>query len=117
MRAAFAQLAVVKDHDAVAFLDRRKSVRDDHRSSLLHHAIDRLLDQLFGFGVDRAGRLVKNQDLRVKRQRPGKRDKLLLPDRKTGTAFADLGLVLAVQLLDEFVRPHLSRRPLDSSRA
>ena len=61
VRAALAQLAVVKDHDAVAFLYRRQPVSDDHRCSPFHDTLDRLLDKLFGLGVDRARRFIENQ--------------------------------------------------------
>ena len=67
MASAFAQVAVVKDHDAVAFLDGGQAVSDDHRGAAFHHAFDGLLDELLGLGVDRAGRFVKDQDRWVER--------------------------------------------------
>ena len=70
-----------------------KPVGDDQRRPVLHYALDGLLDKLLGLGVDRARRFVQDQDRRVERQRPCERDKLLLPDRKPGTAFVDLEFV------------------------
>jgi hypothetical protein len=44
VRSGFAQFAVMKNHNAVAFLNRRKPVRDNQGRSLLHYAVNRLLN-------------------------------------------------------------------------
>ena len=52
MRTRLSQLAVMKDHDAVALLNCGKTMCDDHRSAALHYTFDGLLDKLFGFSVN-----------------------------------------------------------------
>ena len=72
VRAHFAQFAVMQDDNAVTFLYCRKTVGYYKRRSLVHNAIDRTLDQLFGLRVDRTCGLVKDQDLRVECKCTGK---------------------------------------------
>ncbi len=86
--AALTQFAVMQDNDAVAFLDRREAVGNHQRCSSRHHALNGLLNKLLSFGVDRACGFVQNQDRRIKREGPCKRDQLFLPDRQSGTALA-----------------------------
>ena len=50
----------------------------------------RLLNRLFRLGVDAAGRLVENQDLRIVEQRPRDRNPLPLSARQPFAAFTDL---------------------------
>jgi len=69
MRALLAYLAVVEDDDAVGALDGREAVRDDDGRAVEHDALDGLLDELLGLGVDGAGRLVEDQDRRIERER------------------------------------------------
>lgn len=46
------QLAVVEDDDAVAFLYGGKAMGDDERRAAVHNTLDRLLNELFGLGID-----------------------------------------------------------------
>src|SRR5512140_2534677 len=102
-------------HDnAVALLNCRQSVSDHERCAAIENALDRLLDELFGLGVDRAGRFVEYQDGRIEGKGTGKRDQLLLPNGQTGTAFAHQRLIARIDLLNEIVRMDLASSPLDS---
>ena len=80
MRALLANLAMMQHDDVIGALNRRKPVRHDNGGAIAHYPGDRLLNQLLGFRVDRAGRFVQDQQGRVEGQRPRKRDQLLLPD-------------------------------------
>src|SRR6185369_10407520 len=114
MSAHLAEFTVMKYHNAIAFLDRRKAMSDHERRPMIHYAIDRPLYQLFRFGIDRARGLVKDQDLRIEGQSPCKGDQLLLPDRQTRTALTDLRIVFPVQSLNEVVSSHFVGRPFDA---
>src|SRR5215207_3449822 len=114
VRAALAQLAVVEDEYLVGALDGREAVRDDDGGAVAQHALDGLLDELLGLGVDGAGRLVEDEERRVEGERAGERDELLLADRETGAALAHLGVEAFGQALDEAVGVHLARGPADA---
>ena len=58
-------------------------------------------DFLFRAGIERAGRLVQQQDRRVLQERPGNRHALFLPARKLQSAFAHFGIEALRQHLDE----------------
>ena len=70
MSAELAELAMVKDHYPVAFLNGRKPVGNDQRRSLIHYTIYGLLDELLGFGIDGTRGFIQDQDLGVKGQSP-----------------------------------------------
>jgi hypothetical protein len=67
-------------------------VGDDQRRASLHQPLERLLHQPLAFGVERAGRLVEQQDRRVAQQRAGDRDALALPAREPRPALAEEGV-------------------------
>ena len=92
MCAPLAQLAVVQDEYLVGALDGREAVRDDDGGAVAQHALDGLLDELLGLGIDGAGRLVEDEERRVKGECACERDELLLPDRESRAALAHLGL-------------------------
>ena len=52
-------------------------------------SIERLLDQPLGLVVERARRLVEQQDRRILEDRPGDRHALALPARQAHAAVAD----------------------------
>jgi hypothetical protein len=64
-------------------------VRDHERSATRHHLRGRLLDPGLQLGVDRAGRLVQDEDARVERQRPREGDELPLSHREAGATLAE----------------------------
>src|SRR5581483_4498510 len=113
MRAHLANLALVQHDNLVHALNGRKPVRDDDRGATRHHALDGLLDQLLGFGVNARSRLVEDQDVRIKSERAGERDQLLLADRKSRAAFAHFRRVTIRQPFDEAARADFARGPFD----
>ena len=55
--------------------------------------VERLLDQALGVAVERAGRLVEDQDARVAQDRARDRDPLALAARQARAALADRRIV------------------------
>jgi hypothetical protein len=89
--------------DPIGLTHRRETMRDDQhrpaRGDLPHVA----LDDVLALVVERAGRLVKDQDSGIGDERPGDRDPLALPARQARAALADDGVVPVRQLENEFV--------------
>mmetsp|Transcript_32921 Transcript_32921/g.63413 ORF Transcript_32921/g.63413 Transcript_32921/m.63413 type:complete len:466 (+) Transcript_32921:2663-4060(+) len=112
--AALDHLALVHDGDLVGVADRREAVGDgDGRPLPLgHERVERLLDHALARSVERARRLVEEQDGRLAHERARNRHALLLPAGELATALAHLRAVAVWQLvLDEAVRVgHLGRR-------
>ena len=99
--AAFLDLAVLDDQDAVGFDDGAQAVGDDEGGAVFHHFGHGLLDQLFRFRVQRGGGFVENEDLRFFQHGPGDGDALALAVGQEDAALADHGLVLQRQFGDE----------------
>ena len=70
--------AAVHHQDGVGVADRRQSVRDDEAGTTRAQRRHRPLDEHLGASVDRARRLVEDEDRRVGEERPGDREQLLL---------------------------------------
>jgi hypothetical protein len=79
-------------------------MRDNQRSAVFHQALQRLLDQSLGFGIQRAGGLVQHQDRRVLEDRPGNRDALALTAGQRIAGLPDLGVYPLRHARDEFHR-------------
>src|SRR5262249_50840094 len=101
VRAAFDDAAVLEDEDLVGVDDRRKPVRDDERRAVACDLGELGLDDLLGARVERAGRLVEDEDGRVLEQRARDRDALLLAAGELEAPLADLRLVAERQRFDE----------------
>ena len=65
MRARLLHLAAVQHDDAVGVADGGQAVGDHERGAALHQVRERLLHEPLGFGVERRGGLVEDQDRRV----------------------------------------------------
>src|SRR5687768_522592 len=63
--AALDDAAVLKHQDARRLADGREPMRDHEGGAAFHHLVERNQQQLFGAGVERAGRLIEDQDRRV----------------------------------------------------
>ena len=62
VRALLDDAAAAHDQNAVGIADGAQAVRDDKARAPAHEVIHRLLNELLGAGVDRAGRLVEDED-------------------------------------------------------
>ena len=78
MCAALDNLPVADHEDLVRREDRAQPVGDQDARPLLDQRVDRRLDGRLGDGIQRARRLVEDQQRRVLQQRPGDGDPLLL---------------------------------------
>ena len=87
----------------VGVADRREAVGDDERGAAVEQAAQRALDAALGADVDRARRLVEDQDARVGEQRARERDELPLAEREAEAALAELRVVAVLEPLDELV--------------
>ena len=90
MRALGDDAAAVHDHDAVRFQHGRQAMRDDQRGPALHQPFQCALYGAFALCVQRAGRLVQQQDRSIFQQGSGDGDALLLAAGQAGAAFAQL---------------------------
>ena len=103
MAALLDDAAVVHDQDARGALHGRQSVGDDDRGAVGHHPLQRLLHGNFALGIERAGRLVEQQDGGIAQDGPSQRDALALAARQGDAALADAGVVALLQRGDEGV--------------
>src|SRR5688572_4129857 len=68
MRPALDDPPAIEHENLRRVLNGREAMRDDEYGAALEQAIDRLLDQALGLGVERRGGLVENEDRRVDEQ-------------------------------------------------
>src|SRR5436190_5294107 len=83
--------AVVEHQNARGVAHRGQPVGDHKGGALLHQFVKRRLHLQLGGGVERAGRLVEDQNGRVFHQRPRDREALALAAREHPPALADAG--------------------------
>ncbi len=88
-------------------LHGREPVRDDERGAAAGERFERLLHQALARRVERARRLVEQQDRPVGEQRARNREPLALSARERHAALAELGVERLRQALDEFERMRL----------
>src|SRR6185503_15910656 len=81
--------AALEDEDAAGFPHRRQAVRDDERRPALHHLVERGLDLGLGRRVERARRLVEDEDRRILQQGARDGEALALAPGEEAAALAD----------------------------
>src|SRR5579883_2132329 len=74
--------AGVDDEDAVAISDGCEPVRDEDGGPSAEALVERVLDELFAHGVERARRLVEDEDVRIGQERAGDGQALALTARQ-----------------------------------
>ena len=90
--------ALVEHDQPVHGGDGRQPVGDgDHRLAL-HQPVEALLDRRLDLRIERAGRLVEDQDRRVLEEDAGDRDALALAAGELDAALADMGVVAVAAL-------------------
>ena len=102
--AGFDDAALVHEDDAVGVAHGGEPVRDDEGGAAIAQLVDRQLDALLGFDVERAGRFVEHQDRRILEDRAGDGDALALAAGKLRAALADHRIVARAFRQDEVVR-------------
>ena len=101
MRAFLDDAAFVHDDDTVGLAHGRQAVGDDDGGSAFHQMFECILHQPLAFGVERAGRLVKQQDRRIAQQGTGNGDALSLPARKPRATLTQIGIKPLWQIAQE----------------
>jgi len=97
VRALLDDAAVVEHDEPVGVAERAEAVRDRDRRPAPDEPGQGVLDLGLGLGVDRARRLVEDQDARVLEEGPRDRDPLPLAARELGPPLADDRAVSVVQ--------------------
>jgi hypothetical protein len=90
MRAVLDDAAFLDRDDPVAVAHGGEPVRDDEHGAAMHDALHVLLDDALAFIIERAGRLVEDQDARIHDQRARDGDALALAAGEAGAALADM---------------------------
>ena len=111
--ARLGQAAVVHDQDLVDPPDRGEPVGDHQRRAPAHQREEAGHHLGLALHVERARRLVHEQDRRVLQERAGQVDPLLLPDTQARAPVSDDRSIVLGQLLDELVGPGGVRGGLD----
>src|SRR5215813_21868 len=101
MGAVLDQAAAVDGDESVAAPYGRQSVRDDEYGSAARELRHVLLDDALALVVERAGRLVEDQDARIGDERTGDGETLALAAGQARAALADDGVVTIGKLEDE----------------
>ena len=104
MRALLDDPAALENDQPVHPPDRREPVRDDDGRPPRQQRPERVLNERLALRVERAGRLVQDEDRRVLQDRARDRHALALAARELDAALADERLVAGRQRLDELRR-------------
>ena len=105
--------AAVHHHDAVGVADRRQAVGDDQGGAPRGEAVERLLDQRLGAGVEGGGGLVQEQHRRVAEHGAGDGDALALAAGEVGAARAGEAVEAGGELVGELGDGGFAGRGLD----
>lgn len=103
MASLLKQLALTQNENDIRILHRSQSMSNHNHCATLSGSFKRSLDELLALGIERAGGLVKEQDLRVSNERAGNRDALLLASGKGDAPGADVCVVAFWEGDDEVV--------------
>ena len=106
-------LPVIEHENQIGVHDGRETVRDHEHGSSGEQAIDGLLNEALGFGVERGRRFVENEHRRIDEKRPRDRETLTLTARQPRASFAEHRVVAVRQRGDEFVCVRGARRAFD----
>src|SRR5262249_6786414 len=97
VRSLLDDAAVLEDDDDAGVADRRKAMGDDERGATVQQPAESAFDLLLGADVDRARRLVEDQDPWIGEQRTREGNELALTEREPEAALAELGLVAVLE--------------------
>ena len=81
MRPRLDQPPVLEGQNPIGAADRGKSVSDHEHGAAPEQAVERRLDQLLGFRVQRRSRLVEDEERRIAENGPRDSHPLTLPSR------------------------------------
>ena len=101
---------VVKDKDGFRSADGAQAVGNGEHRAPLGKPLQALLNKALAFVVQGGGCLVKNEHRRVFEEHSGDGNTLLLSAGKLHSAFAHIGLIAIIKLMDKLVRASKLRR-------
>src|SRR5271155_2333260 len=104
MTAGGSDSALLQDDDPVSPEHGRQAVRDYNRGTARRQRGERALHSKLRFGVERARRLVEQQDRRVSQDGSGDRKALTLPAREAHALLAEKRGETAWQVVEELGR-------------
>ncbi len=107
---AFDHAPAVEQQDARGVANGREPVCDHKGGASLHHFVESGVDPGFGDRIERAGRLVEDQDRRIFQQCACDRQALPLAAGQHAPALAGIGFESLFAALDEFQRLRPGRR-------
>ena len=90
--------AALHHRDPVGVAHRREPMRDDQHGAPGHQPLERELHHALALGVERARRLVEQQDRAVGEDRARDREPLPLPAGQPHAALAEIAVVALRQL-------------------
>lgn len=94
---------VLEDEDFVSVDDGGEAVCNDDARAPLHQSFERLLNEAFGFGIERGGGFVENENAGIFKDDAGDGDALPLTAGELHTALAEPCFVTLGKLRNEFV--------------
>jgi hypothetical protein len=100
-RPAFDNASLLEHQDTAGIAYGRQPVRDDEGGSSFHRFIERLRDALFGHWIERAGRLVEDENRRVFEECARHCKPLAFAAGQQAPAFADARLETVRLVFDE----------------
>ena len=104
MRATFNNPSLFQHHNCVGVTDGGKPVSNHEDGAPRHEGVHATFDEGLGARIDRACRLIENEDRRVGHGRSGNRQKLALASREVGAVCGHERVVALGQAVDEAVR-------------
>ncbi len=110
MLAVFDQPAALNGDDSVGAAHRRQAVSDDEHGAPFGDLIHVLLNHALALVIERARRLIEDEDAWIADQCARDRDALALPAREARAALADDGVIAFGQFQDEVLRARKRRR-------
>src|SRR5277367_1996254 len=99
MGTAFDDPSLLDDQDLIGAANRGQAMRNHKRRPALHEEVKAALNQCLGFGVERAGGLVEDEDAWICEDGTRDRDTLTLASGELDAALAHDGLVLLREAL------------------
>lgn len=106
VRPGFHDLAVTHDNNPIRPANSGQSMRHNEGGSARHETFQGLLDESFGFVIQRGGCFIKDEDTRVTDEGSGNSEALALTTREASTTFPNDGVEA----------PHLQSRTPQHSR-
>src|SRR5260221_1845217 len=113
VRADVVDLPALEHQDGMRRHQHRKTMRDADDGASLGDAHQIGVDDRLALGVERAGRLVEDEDGGVEQQGARDGEALTLPAREVSRAFLEHRVIAAGQPLDELLGPGELRRADD----